>query len=240
MKIVILIAALGGVALVAYFMLKKKAPETTDADDADGLPAVTPSANPYQSFNPYDRAPIPNAPAPTNTPVSILSYPYIDMAEREAATLASRPSSVAAARMAANAPARAFVQIADPVAKNFIQNGFAILGNLLDNQSFALPSKYSGDSIANDVTKIKQNISLITSGPQFSADMLAAQNPAMFKILGVDIYPLVKTLKGRVLLPQLSTFLDNLLIAQGQLDAAIFAQAAQVLKARGYRFIEYP
>ena len=239
MKIVILIAALGGVALVAYFMLKKKAPETTDAD-ADGLPAVTPSANPYQSFNPYDRAPIQNAPAPTNTPVSILSYPYIDMAEREAATLASRPSSLAAARMAANAPARAFELISDPTAKNFIMNGFSILGNPLDNQSFALPSKYSGDSIANDVTKLKQNINQVAPLQQFGADLLAAQNPAMFKILGVDIYPLVKTLKGRGLLTQLTTFLNNLLAAQNELDAALFAQAAQVLKARGYRFIEYP
>jgi hypothetical protein len=237
MKIVILIAALGGVALVAYFMLKKKAPEN---GTPQGTPQGTPSATPYGSFNPYDRAPIASPPAPTNTPVSILTYPYIDMAEREAATLASRPNSLAAARMAANAPARAFELISDPVAKNFIQNGFSILGNPLDNQSFKLPSKYSGDSISGDVTKIKQNIGQITSLQQFAADMLAAQNPAMFKILGVDIYPLVKTLKVRALLPQLTTFLNNLLSAQNELDAAIFAQAARVLKARGYKFIEYP
>lgn len=237
MKIVLLIAALGGVALVAYFLLKKKAPENAAAD---GTPQGTPSATPYGSFNPYDRAPIANAPAPTNTPVSILTYPYVDMAEREAATLASRPSSLAAARMAANAPARAFELISDAIAKNFILNGFSILGNPLDNQSFALKSKYSGDSITADATKIKNNISQITNIQQFAADSLAAQNPNMFKILGIDIYPIAKTLKGRGLLGQLTTFITNLQLAQNELDAALFTQAAQVLKARGYKFIEYP
>jgi hypothetical protein len=58
--------------------------------------------------------------------------------------------------------------------------------------------------------------------------------------LEIDIYPLVKTLKGRGLLPQLTNFITNLQLAQVELDAALFAQAAQVLKARGYKFIEYP
>jgi hypothetical protein len=236
MKIVLLIAALGGVALAAWFLLKQKAPEPV----AEDVPQGTPQATPYASFNPYDRAPIANAPAPTNTPVSILTYPFIDMAEREAATLASRPNSLAAARVSANAPARAFELIQDATAKNFIMNGFSILGNPLDNQSFALKSKYSGDNIANDATKIKNNIAQVTNLQQFAADSLAAQNPNMFKILEIDIYPLVKTLKSRGLLPHLTNFITNLQLAQVELDAALFAQAAQVLKARGYKFIEYP
>jgi hypothetical protein len=236
MKIVLLIAAVGGVALAAWFLLKEKAPENTAAD---GTPQ-TPVATPYGSFNPYDRAPVVNPPAPSVTPVSILAYPYIDMAEREAATLASRPNSLAAARMSANAPARAFELITDATAKNFIMNGFSVLGNPLDNQSFAFKSKYSGDSITADATKIRANINQITNLNQFAADSLAAQNPTMFKIIGVDIYPIVKTLKGRQLLPHLTNFIKNLELAQIELDAALFAQSAQVLKGRGYKFIEYP
>lgn len=249
-----------GTGLVIYYILKSKAINDADAKK-------TPDFDPNADVNIYrvnSAINYQNTP-PTQQPVSAYAPNYRELIENECIQIAQNSTRVRAVQQAANIPTEAYNTLqgdnvlSDQVKRVFVQR-FNINPSVAAEYPFA--SKYLSQSFKTDLQAIVANISALKNAITQQGNITKAGRVSTFnkfiKLTPQAFYVRFWLLDFRSLILEviantenyaqdtakvnlLSNFFSDLANVQiERLNSRIYSQAITDLKARGYKFIEFP
>lgn len=262
-KGLILAILLGGTAagFLLYYIVKGKISNDVAAKQKPNL------LDPNADVNIYRQNPAINSQntPPTAQPVSAYLPNYRALIDNETIAIAQNSQRAKAVQQNANIPTEAYrVFLGDTVLTQQTKRMFVQRFNINPDVAadYPFPSTYESQSFKADLEKIVASIAalkltitqqgnLTKTGRAASFLKYIKLNPQAFVVRYwlLDFQNLVKEVitqtenyqQDTAKVNLLSAFFDNLATVQiPRLDAAIRTQAINDLKARGYRFLEYP